>query len=152
MFTNRGPRLNDPLSYMWHITLSLSSCRGVCMLAVIHSYIFVTKVSASLPWMDGWWRHRVAAVCKLTILVSLLYRYLFSLLICEHHQLNANIILVNFSFSWACPHTDDTQSVISSLSVLNYNWTSYCLIRNMLRKNLKGEAGRCVLNRVLTNT
>ena len=24
--------------------------------------------------------------------------------------------------------------------VLNYNWTSYCLIRNMLRKNIKVEA------------
>ena len=28
--------LNDPLVYKWHITLSLSSCRGVCMLTVNH--------------------------------------------------------------------------------------------------------------------
>ena len=95
LFTYRGTRLNDPLAYKWHITLSLSSCRGVCMLAT-H-----TKVSASLPWMDSWWRHRVAAVCTLTLLVSWLYQCLFSLLICILHQLNAlwtKLILVDSSF------------------------------------------------------
>ena len=66
---------------------------------------------------------------------------------CALNEANTSRLLLlqpELSSLWAPisePYTDDTQSVISSVSVLNYNWTSYCLIGNMLRKNLKGEAG-----------
>ena len=42
-------------------------------------------------------------------------------------------------------------SIVNSIEVLNYNWSSYCLIRNMLRKILKGKAAGCVLHTVRKN-